>query len=173
VPQIEVTFDIDANGILHVSAKDKATGKAQSITIRASSGLSDEEIQKMVKDAEAHAEEDRKFHELVNARNQADNLIHATTKSMTELGDKVSDTEKKDIESAIEALKEAMKGDDKARIEEQTQKLAELSGKMAERLYAQKEQAGGEAGAQQEQAQSGAKEDVVDAEFEEVKDDKR
>lgn len=127
----------------------------------------------MVKDAEAHAEEDRKFHELVNARNQADNLIHATTKSMTELGDKVSDTEKKDIESAIEALKEAMKGDDKARIEEQTQKLAELSGKMAERLYAQKEQAGGKAGAQQEQAQSGAKEDVVDAEFEEVKDDKR
>ncbi len=171
VPQVEVTFDIDANGILHVSAKDKASGKAQSITIRAPSGLSDEEIQKMVKDAEAHAEEDRKFHELVNARNQADNLIHATNKSLAELGDKVSVSEKKDIEAAIEALKESMKGDDKAHIDERTQRLAELSGKMAERLYAQKEQAGGEA--QQEQAQGGGKEDVVDAEFEEVKEDKR
>ena len=104
VPQIEVTFDIDANGILHVSAKDKATGKQQSIQIKASSGLSDAEIDQMVKDAEAHAEEDRKFHELVDARNQADGLIHATNKSLKDLGDKVSEAEKKEIQSAIEAL---------------------------------------------------------------------
>jgi molecular chaperone DnaK len=177
VPQIEVTFDIDANGILNVSARDKATGKKQSIVIKASSGLNDDEIQRMVKDAEAHAEEDRRFHELVDARNQADNLIHATNKSMAELGDKASADEKREIEAAIESVKEAMKGDDKARIEEQTRKLAELSGKMAERLYAQKDQqAGGAEGGEAREteeaaARGGAKEDVVDAEFEEVKDE--
>ena len=178
VPQIEVTFDIDANGILHVSAKDKASGKETSITIKASSGLSDEEIQNMVKDAEVHAEEDKKFHELVAVRNTADNMIHATTKSMEELGDQVEADEKAGIESAIEALKEAMKGEDKDDIEAKTQALTEVSGKLAERVYAQK--AGDEAGpdvqpeatAETETASS-AKDDVVDAEFEEVKDDKK
>ena len=176
VPQIEVTFDIDANGILNVSAKDKGTGKEQKIVIKASSGLTDEEVDKMVKDAEAHADEDRKFHEMVDVRNQADNLIHATEKSLKDLGeDKVSADEKKDIDAAIESLKEAMKGDDKADIEAKTQKLGELSGKLAEKLYADK---GAEAGAPPpdaggEQAEStAADEDVVDAEFEEVKDDK-
>jgi molecular chaperone DnaK len=170
VPQVEVTFDIDANGILNVSARDKATGKKQSIVIKASSGLSDDEVQRMVKDAEAHAEEDRKFHELVNARNHADGLIHATTKSMAELGDKVSAEEKSEIESAIEAVKQAMKGDDKEQIEQRAQRLAELSGKMAERLYAQKEGGGGGAEAEQA-AETGGGEDVVDAEFEEVKEE--
>ncbi len=177
VPQIEVTFDIDANGILHVSAKDKATGKETSITIKASSGLSDEEVEKMVRDAEAHADEDKKFQELVSARNTADAMIHATTKSMEELGDQVEADEKSKIEAAIEALKEAMKSEDKADIEAKTQALTEASGKLAERVYAQK---GGDAGAEAGQANPGAqasssagkKDDVVDAEFEEVKDDK-
>jgi molecular chaperone DnaK len=171
VPQIEVTFDIDANGILHVSAKDKATGKEQSIQIKASSGLSDEEIQQMVKDAEAHAEDDRKFHELIDVRNQADGLIHATNKSLKDLGDKVEESEKKDIEAAIEELQEVMKGDDKAAIEAKTQALGEKSGKLAERVY--KEQAaaeGSEAPAGGETASANADDDVVDAEFEEVKD---
>jgi molecular chaperone DnaK len=171
VPQIEVTFDIDANGILHVSAKDKATGKEQSIQIKASSGLSDEEIDNMVKDAESHAEEDRKFHELIDVRNQADGLIHATNKSLTDLGDKVEETEKKDIESAIEALQEAMKGDEKDAIEVKVSELGEKSGKLAERVY--KEQAAQEApeGAAAPEADAGAAgDDVVDAEFEEVKD---
>ncbi|MDE2088927.1 MAG: molecular chaperone DnaK, partial [Gammaproteobacteria bacterium] len=173
VPQVEVTFDIDANGILHVSAKDKATAKEQSIVIKASSGLNEEEIQRMVKDAEAHAEEDRKFHELVETRNQADNLIHAVHKSLSELGDKVSSDEKKEIETEVDALKTAMKGDDKSDIEEKTRKLAERSGKLAERLYAQKPEAGAAAGKQQAGAESGGKsDDVVDAEFEEVKQDK-
>jgi len=172
VPQIEVTFDIDANGILNVSAKDKGTGKQQNIVIKASSGLSDAEIDQMVKDAEAHADEDRKFHELVNVRNHADNMIHATEKSLKDLGeDKVSADERKSINAAIEALKTAMKSDDKAEIEAKTEKLTELSGKLAEKLYAQK---GGAEGAepQAEQAKSGSSDDVVDAEFEEVKDDK-
>ncbi len=171
VPQIEVTFDIDANGILHVSAKDKATGKEQRIEIKASSGLSEEEIERMIKDAEAHAEEDRKFHELVTARNQADNLIHGVQKSLKELGDKVSEDEKKAIEDAIAELKKAMEGDDKAEIEAKTQRLAELSAKLAEKAYAQggaqQQQAQGEAGT----SQAKSEEDVVDAEFEEVKDD--
>ncbi len=168
VPQIEVTFDIDANGILHVSAKDKATGKEQSIQIKASSGLSDDEVDQMVKDAETHAEDDRKFHELIDARNQADGLIHATNKSLKDLGDKVSDDEKKDIEAAIEELQEAMKGDDKAAIEAKTQALGEKSGKLAERVY--KEQ-GAQEGAATAEAEAGATDDdVVDAEFEEVKD---
>jgi len=170
VPQIEVTFDIDANGILHVSAKDKATGKEQSIQIKASSGLSDEEIDQMVKDAEAHAEEDRKFHELIDVRNQADGLIHATNKSLKDLGDKVEAGEKQEIEAAIAALQEVMKGDDKAAIEAKTAELGEKSGKLAERVY--KEQAAGDAGSAEAKADSGATadSDVVDAEFEEVKD---
>ena len=173
VPQIEVTFDIDANGILHVSAKDKATGKEQSIQIKASSGLSDDEVDQMVKDAEAHAEEDRKFHELIDVRNQADGLIHATNKSLADLGDKVDEAEKKDIEAAIEALQEAMKGDDKAAIEARTAELGEKSGKLAERVY--KEQAAAEQGAAggaepDGTAETAADADVVDAEFEEVKD---
>lgn len=175
VPQVEVTFDIDANGILNVSAKDKATGKHTSIVIKASSGLSDEEIEKMVRDAEAHKEEDRKFHELVAARNAADNMIHATTSSMKELGDQVSADEKSSIEAAIEALKGVMKGENKDEIEAKTAALAEVSGKLAERVYAQKggEQGGAEAGPQGGQGAAGSKDDVVDAEFEEVKDDKR
>jgi molecular chaperone DnaK len=172
VPQIEVNFDIDANGILNVSAKDKATGKEQSIVIKASSGLSDDEIERMVKDGEAHAEDDRKFHEMVDARNQADTLIHATQKSMEELGDQVSDEEKTDIEAAIEALKETMKGEDKEAIEAKTKDLTEKSGKLAERVYAQKSEEGGEAAAEAEQASANADDDVVDAEFEEVKEDK-
>lgn len=177
VPQIEVTFDIDANGILNVSAKNVATGKAQSIVIKASTGLSEEEIKNMVKDAEAHVDEDRKFHELVQVRNQADGLIHATTKSMADAGDAVTPEEKTQIESAISALKEAMKGNDKAAIEARTKDLTDASGKMAERLYAKKGQAeqpgataeSGPAG-QQGTQQGDAKPDVVDAEFEEVKD---
>jgi molecular chaperone DnaK len=171
VPQIEVTFDIDANGILHVSAKDKATGKEQSIQIKASSGLSDDEIDQMVKDAEAHASEDRKFHELVDVRNKADGLIHATNKSLKDLGDKVNAGEKQDIESAIEALQQAMKGDDKEAIEQKTEVLAEQSGKLAERVYkeqaAQGEAASGDSAAA---GTAGGGDDVVDAEFEEVKD---
>lgn len=182
MPQIEVTFDIDANGILHVSAKDKATGKAQSIKIQASSGLSDAEVEKMVKDAEAHAAEDKKFHDLVTARNQADNMIHAVTKAMKDAGDKVSADEKQAIERAIEALKEAMKADNKDAIEAKTKELTDASSKMAERLYAQgqgEQQAG--AGAQPHAdatggASQGAEkkaDNVVDAEFEEVKDDNK
>ncbi|MCO6413460.1 MAG: molecular chaperone DnaK [Thiogranum sp.] len=177
VPQIEVTFDIDANGILNVSAKDKGTGKQQHIVIKASSGLSDEEVERMVKDAEAHADEDRKFHELADARNQADNMIHATEKSIKDLGeDKVSADEKQAIDKAIEELKAAMKTDDKAAIESKTQALAELSGKLAEKLYAAKGAAEGapEGGAETAEAGGSAGgEDVVDAEFEEVKDDKK
>ncbi len=176
VPQIEVSFDIDANGILNVSAKDKGTGKEQNIVIKASSGLNDEEIEKMVKDAEAHADEDKKFHELVSARNQADSMIHATRKSMDELGDKLEADEKEKIEAAIKDLEEAMKGDDKDDIEAKTKALTEASGKMAEKLYAQnQEQGGAEAGAADagagEQAAGG--DDVVDAEFEEVDDNKK
>jgi molecular chaperone DnaK len=176
VPQIEVSFDIDANGILNVSAKDKATGKEQSIVIKASSGLSDEEIDRMVSDAEAHADEDRKFHELVAARNQADSMIHATKKSMEELGeDKLEAGEKESIESAIKDLEAVLKSDDKDAIEEKTKALAEVSGKMAERLYAQKGAKAGESAsteADQENTTGGADNDVVDAEFEEVKDNK-
>src|SRR5512139_1178688 len=172
VPQIEVTFDIDANGILNVSAKDKGTGKEQKIVIKASSGLSDAEIEKMVKDAEAHAAEDKKFHELVTARNQADGMIHTTKKSMAELGDKMEAGEKEKIEAAIKELEEAMKGDDKGAIEAKTQALAEASGKMAERLYAQ-QGAAGQAGGESAQASSGGKDDVVDAEFEEVDEKKK
>ncbi|SDX77975.1 molecular chaperone DnaK [Allochromatium warmingii] len=176
VPQIEVKFDIDANGILNVSAKDKATGKQQSIVIKASSGLSEAEIAQMVKDAEAHAEEDRQFHQLIAARNQADTMIHATRKSLEQLGEQMESGEKDAIESAMKALEEAMKGEDKERIESLTKQLGEVSGKMAERLYAKSGDAGA-AGAGAEHADAGtsqrAQDDVVDAEFEEVKDDKR
>lgn len=170
IPQIEVAFDIDANGILNVSARDKATGKKQSIIIKASSGLSDEEVQRMIKDAEAHADEDRKLTELVHARNHADGMIHATEKSLKELGDQVGSDEKADIENAINALKEAVKGDDKAEIEAKTNELTELSGKLAERVYAQKG-ASEEGGHHAEGASSHADDSVVDAEFEEVKED--
>jgi len=172
MPQIEVTFDIDANGILHVSAKDKATGKENKIIIKASSGLSDDEIENMVKDAEAHAAEDQKFHELVNVRNQADALVHATKKSMDELGDKLEAGERANIESALSDLEAAIKTDDKDKIEAKTKALSEASAKMAERLYAQKAQEGG---AQQPgaEASAGAQDDVVDAEFEEVDEGKK
>ncbi len=178
MPQIEVIFDIDANGILHVSAKDKATGKAQSIVIKASSGLSEDEIKNMVKDAEANAAEDRKFHELVAARNQADNMMHSVTKSLKEAGDKVSDDERKSIESAVEALKEAVKGNDKDVIESKTKDLTDASAKMAEKLYATGQQAGAQPGADAqsaggEQGSADKGDTVVDAEFEEVKDDKK
>ena len=175
IPQIEVSFDIDANGILSVSAKDKATGKKQSIIIKASSGLSPDEVDRMIKDAEAHADEDRKLTELVHARNHADGMIHATEKSMKELGDQVGADEKAGIEQAINALKEAVKGDDKADIEAKTNDLTELSGKLAERVYAQKAGAeGGEAHHHDGGSSSShhaADDGVVDAEFEEVKDD--
>ncbi len=175
MPQIEVTFDIDANGILHVSAKDKATGKAQSIVIKASSGLSEDEIKNMVKDAETHAADDRKFHELVGARNTADNMIHAVTKSLAEAGDKVSADERKAIEHAVEELKEVLKGNDKDAIEAKTKVLTDASGKMAERMYAQgQQQPGQQAGPEAASSAGGEKaENVVDAEFEEVKEDKK
>ncbi len=170
IPQIEVTFDIDANGILNVSAKDKATGKEQSIVIKSSSGLSDDEVEKMVKDAEAHADEDRKFHELVTARNQADGLIHATTKSLKDLGDKVDADEKAKIEAAIEDLQTAIKGEDKDDIDAKTTALSEAAAKLAEQAYAENAEAGEAA------ADAGDKndaDDVVDAEFEEVDDNKK
>ncbi|RJS92734.1 molecular chaperone DnaK [Salinisphaera sp. Q1T1-3] len=172
-PQIEVTFDIDANGILNVSAKDKATGKEQSIEIRASSGLSDDEVDQMVKDAEAHAEEDAKFNELISARNQADSLIHGIEKSMRDLGDKVSDDEKKPVDDAIAELRTALEGDDKDDIEAKTQKLSEASAPIMEKAYGQgQEGAEGAEGAQaQGEQQSSSDDDVVDADFEEVKDD--
>jgi molecular chaperone DnaK len=174
VPQIEVSFDIDANGILNVSAKDKATGKKQSIVIKASSGLSDDEVDRMIKDAEAHADEDRKLTELVHARNHADGMIHATEKSMKELSDQVGADEKSSIEHAINALKEAVKGDNKEDIEAKTNDLTELSGKLAERVYAQKsasEESGthGDDGSHEHHAKTD--DDVVDAEFEEIKKD--
>ena len=181
VPQIEVKFDIDANGILNVSAKDKATGKEQSIVIKASSGLSDDEIDRMVKDAEAHAEDDRKFHELVAARNQADTMIHSVRKSLESLGeDKLEAGEKDRIESTIKELEEAMQGEDKGKIESLTKALGDASAKMAERLYAQQGQQGGGSapggeagGASGGGSAGGSSDDVVDAEFEEVKDDKK
>jgi molecular chaperone DnaK len=165
-PQIEVTFDIDANGILNVSAKDKATGKEQSIVIKASSGLSDEEVEQMVQDAEAHAEEDRLFQELVTARNTGDGLVHSTEKSITDLGDKLDADEKVKIEAAVEELKEALKGENKTEIEAKTTALAEASSKLAEQAYAEN----AEAGEAPQDAPKADADDVVDAEFEEVND---
>ncbi|MGM0411901.1 MAG: molecular chaperone DnaK [Pseudomonadota bacterium] len=173
VPQIEVTFDIDANGILNVSAKDKATGREQSITIRASSGLSEDEIEQMVQDAEQHAADDQKFREVVEARNQADNLIHATRKAMSDLGDDLGDDEKESIENAIKELEEAMEGEDKEAIETKMQALSEASSGMAERAYQQAGGGGEEAAGGQQAGGGSADDDVVDAEFEEVDDDKR
>jgi len=170
VPQIEVTFDIDANGILHVSAKDKATGKQQSIVIKASSGLSEDEIQQMVRDAEANAEEDRKFEELAAARNQGDALVHATRKMVTEAGDKATAEEKAAIEKALADLEAAVKGDDKAEIEAKMNALSQASTPLAQKMYAEQPQPGAEA--QSGDADHKAGDDVVDAEFEEVKENK-
>ncbi|MCK0538063.1 molecular chaperone DnaK [Alcanivorax quisquiliarum] len=169
VPQIEVTFDIDANGILHVSAKDKATGKEQSIQVKASSGLSDEEIEQMVRDAEAHADEDKKFEELVQARNQGDHLIHATRKTLEEAGDKATDDEKAAINTAISELEAVLQGNDKEAIEAKTKALTEASGTLAQRLYTEAAQQQG--GAEGGQAAGDQDSDVVDAEYEEVNDD--
>ncbi|WP_348815170.1 molecular chaperone DnaK [Halomonas sp. H10-59] len=171
VPQIEVAFDLDANGILNVSAKDKATGKEQSIVIKASSGLSDDEIEQMVRDAEAHADEDKKFEELVALRNQADGMIHASRKTLDEAGDKASEEEKQAIESAIKELEEALQGDDKDAIQAKLDALTEASGNLAQKMYAEQADAGQQAG----DADAGAKkeDDVVDAEYEEVNDDQK
>jgi molecular chaperone DnaK len=163
-----VTFDIDANGIMHVSATDKATGKEQKIEIKAGSGLSDDEIDRMVQDAEAHAEEDRKFHELVTARNSADAIVHATRSSLKEMGDKVSEDEKKSVESAIENVEEAMKGDDKAAIDSAVEKLSEAGQVIYQKAA---EQAQAEEAASSDSAP--ADDDVVDAEFEEVDEEKK
>jgi molecular chaperone DnaK len=171
MPQIEVAFDLDSNGILNVSAKDKATGKEQSIIIKASSGLSDEEIDKMVKDAEAHAADDKKFEQLVTVRNTADGLVHATRKTLEEAGDKVDAAEKEKIEAAVVAVEEAIKSGDVEQIEAKTKELTDVSSGLAEKMYAEKQaEAGAAAGA--DSAQSSDNDDAVDAEFEEVKDDK-
>ncbi len=174
LPQIEVTFDIDANGILHVSAKDKETNKEQKITIQASSGLSDDEIERMVREAEANAAEDKKFEELVQTRNQADGLVHSVRKQITEAGEALPADDKTKIEAALSELESAIKGDDKAAIEAKQQALLEASQKLME-ITQQQAQAQGAAGADAGQSSSSAKadDDVVDAEFEEVKDDKK
>ena len=181
MPQVEVSFDIDANGILNVSAKDKATGKEQKIIIKASSGLNEDEIKRMVRDAEAHAEEDKRFRELVDSRNKADGLIHAVEKSLQSLGDKVDGAERAKVESAVSDLRTALKGEDKGVIDKKAEALAQASASIAQRAYAGR--AGRGAGA--EGAQPGAgpqaagggagakRDDVVDAEFEEVKDPNR
>tara|TARA_B000000609_G_scaffold153526_1_gene142100 strand:- start:60 stop:1982 length:1923 start_codon:yes stop_codon:yes gene_type:complete len=173
MPQIEVSFDIDANGILNVSAKDKATNKEQSITIQASSGLSEEEIEKMVQDAEANAEDDKKFEELVQARNAADTLIHGCKKTLDESADKVEPSEKESIEAAIVDLEEALKGEDKNQIEEKTKSLADASSSLAQRLYAEQQQ---EAQTNENNSESdssnSSNDEVVDADFEEVKEEK-
>ena len=174
MPQIEVTFDIDANGILHVSAKDKGTGKAANITIQGSSGLSEEEIERMVKDAEANAEEDRKLHELVQSRNHAEALIHSVKKSLEEHGDKLGADEKAKIEDALKAAEEAVKGEDKEDIDAKAEALGTASQKLGESVYAQAQaEAGGDAGAQASEGSAAKDDDVVDADFEEVKDDKK
>ncbi len=176
MPQIEVTFDIDANGILNVSAKDKGTGKEQKIVIKASSGLSEDEVQRMVDDAAAHADEDRKLRELVEVRNQGDSLIHSVEKSIKDLGDKLTDDEKKPAEDAIATLREALKGEDKAAIESGIEALTQASAAIAQKAYGQEQgaEAAGQAGAESAEAGGAAKDDdVIDAEFEEVKDDKK
>ena len=175
MPQIEVTFDIDANGILNVSAKDKATSKEQSIVITASSGLSDDEVERMVKDAEAHAAEDKKFHELVDTRNQADSLVHATRKSLEDLGEKVDAAERGQAESAIAELEEAMKGDNKDVIETKTNALAQISQSIAQKAYQQQAEGAESASADDAAGGDGAQggDDVVDAEFEEVNEDRK
>ena len=172
MPQIEVTFDIDANGILNVSARDKATGKEQKIVIKASSGLNDDEIERMVRDAEAHAAEDQKFRELAETRNQADALLHATEKSLSELGEKVEAAERAKIESALSDVREALKGDSKEKIEARLKALSEASAGMAQKLYAESESESDEGGkGRSGRDGGGSDENIVDAEFEEVDDD--
>jgi molecular chaperone DnaK len=177
MPQIEVTFDIDANGILHVTAKDKATGKENKIKIQASSGLNEAEIQRMVKDAEAHAEEDRKTLEVVNARNQLEALAHSVRKSLKDYGDKLEAGEKEKIEAALKDADSVMKSEDKADIDAKAQALAQASQKLGEKMYAESQKAASQANAPGEEAKAGEqpKKDegnVVDAEFTEVKDKK-
>jgi len=173
MPQVEVAFDLDANGILNVSAKDKATNKEQSIIIKASSGLSDEEIDQMVKDAETHSADDKKFEELINVRNTADGLIHATKKTLEEAGDKASDEEKDTINNAIADLEEALKGDDKAGIETKTKDLTDASASLAQKLYAEQQAQAGAAEADTNSGDQGAGDEAVDAEFEEVKEENK
>ncbi len=173
VPQIEVAFDLDANGILNVSAKDKATGKEQSIVIKASSGLTDEEIEQMVRDAEAHADEDKKFEELVALRNQADGMVHAARKTVQEAGEHGTDEEKQAIEAAATELEEALKGDDKDDIQAKLDKLTELSGNLAQKMYAAQAEAAQQAGGEGQEAGAKQEDDVVDAEYEEVNDDQK
>jgi molecular chaperone DnaK len=173
LPQIEVTFDIDANGILHVSAKDKETNKEQKITIQASSGLSDEEIERMVREAEANAAEDKKFEELVQTRNQADGLVHSVRKQVTEAGDALPADDKTKIETALSELEAVIKGDDKAVIEAKQQALMEASQKLMEIAQQQAQAQGAGADAGQSSSSAKADDDVVDAEFEEVKDEKK
>jgi molecular chaperone DnaK len=174
MPQVEVTFDIDANGILHVSAKDKATGKEQKIVIKASTGLTEDEIKRMVRDAEAHAEEDKKFRELAETRNRADALLHSTEKTLRDLGDKVQATDRAKAESAMSDLRGVLKGDDKDVIETKARALAEASAAIAQQAYAS-EQGGGSQGGGGEPSggPAGGKEEVLDAEFEEVNDKDR
>ena len=174
MPQIEVAFDLDANGILNVSAKDKATGKEQSIVIKASSGLSDDEIDQMIKDAEAHSADDKKFEDLISARNTADGLVHATKKTLEEAGDKATDEEKESINTAVTALEEAIKGDDLSEIEAKTKELTEASTGLASKMYSEQQAQAGEATAEggAQEAGGSPENDAVDAEFEEVKDDK-
>jgi molecular chaperone DnaK len=181
MPQVEVAFDIDANGILNVSAKDKATGKEQKIVIKASSGLNEDEIKRMVRDAEAHAEEDKRFRELVDTRNKADALIHQVGKTLTDLGEKVDGAERAKVESAVSDLRAALKTEDKAVIEKKTEALAQASAAIAQRAYQDTQGAAAGAGpsaagdAPADAAGKGAagRDDVVDAEFEEVKDKDR
>jgi len=165
-PQIEVSLDLDSDGILNVSAKDKNTGKEQSITIKSSSGLSDEEVEKMIKDAEAHAEEDQKFHELVTSRNMADSLVHSTKQSLEELKDEISEDEKRAIETALSELEESIKGDDKEAIDTQVQNLSEKAQVLAQKTQEKATAEGGEAD------KSEGNDDVVDADFEEVNEEK-
>ncbi|HEY5761975.1 MAG TPA: Hsp70 family protein, partial [Rhodocyclaceae bacterium] len=181
MPQIEVTFDIDANGIMHVTAKDKATGKENKITIKANSGLSEDEIQRMVKDAELHAEEDKKAHELADARNQCDAMIHMVKKSLTEYGDKIEADEKAQIETALKEAEEAIRGGDKEAIEAKSQALGTAAQKLGEKMYAEQQAAegaaagGGDAGGGASASGGKSKKDegdVVDAEFTEVNDKK-
>ncbi|MGM1050812.1 MAG: molecular chaperone DnaK [Pseudomonadota bacterium] len=173
VPQVEVAFDLDANGILNVSAKDKATGKEQSIVIKASSGLSDDEIEQMVRDAEAHADEDKKFEELVQLRNQADGMVHAARKTVQEAGEHASEEEKEAIESAAKELEEAIKGDDKDDIQAKLDKLTEVSGNLAQKMYAAQAEAAQQGGGEGQDAGAKQEDDVVDAEYEEVNDDQK
>ncbi|MCE8042586.1 molecular chaperone DnaK [Halomonas daqingensis] len=173
VPQIEVAFDLDANGILNVSAKDKATGKEQSIVIKASSGLTDDEIEQMVRDAEAHADEDKKFEELVALRNQADGMVHAARKTVQEAGEHATDEEKQAIETAASELEEALKGDDKDDIQAKLDKLTEASGSLAQKMYAAQAEAAQQGSGEGQEAGAKPEEDVVDAEYEEVNDDQK